>query len=99
MKAIGAIAAVVLAVSGINAGAQTKADMALISCSDLSQMYAAEYAIIGAWMSGYYNAKRNNTVIDIKQLAENTRKVTETCRANPNLTVMKAIEQLSSAQN
>ena len=54
--------------------------------------------MIGAWMSGYYNAKRDNMVVDTKQIAANTAKVMQFCRSNPGMTVMHAIELLSAAK-
>ena len=97
-KTILAIAIGIFAFSGSNAVAQMKANMAKISCGDLSKMSAEEYVVTGAWMSGYYNAKRHNAMIDIKQLAENSKKVVEFCKENPKMTVMKAIERLSKAK-
>jgi hypothetical protein len=49
-------------------------------------------------LSGYYNAKQNNTVIDSKKIEENTAKVMLHCRTNPQETVMHAIEALSAAK-
>jgi hypothetical protein len=46
-------------------------------------------------MSGYYNAKRNNTVVDEKEVAANSKKVAEFCEANPTVTLMNAIEQIA----
>jgi hypothetical protein len=79
-------------------GAQAdKADMAKITCDDLTHAYVADLVVIGAWMSGYYNAKRNNTVIDEAELSKNANKVQDFCGANPKATVMEAIEQISKA--
>jgi hypothetical protein len=79
--------------------AQTKVDMAALTCAELSSLYVDEFVVAGAWMSGYYNAKRGNTSVDIKQLGENSKKVLDFCKSNPKMTVMKAIEQLMSAKN
>jgi hypothetical protein len=98
-KAILAIATCGLVISSNIVAAQTKTDMAKITCDDLSKIYLEEFVAVGAWMSGYYNAKRNNTVVDVKQLALNTKNVLEFCKANPKITVMNAIEKLLSEQN
>jgi hypothetical protein len=98
-KTISAIVAGILALSGGTAVAQTRADMAKITCGELSEGYADELTVVIAWMSGYYNAKRNNTIIDAKQLKANTQKVMGFCKTKPKMTVMKAIQQLSKAKN
>jgi len=71
-------------------------DMAEIKCSDLNRVYLEQFVIIDAWLSGYYHGKSGKTVLDRKQAAENTRKVVQFCKANPNVTVMQAIERLSA---
>jgi hypothetical protein len=93
-KAIYAVATVIIALSAGVAAAQTRVDMAKITCDDLSKSYLDEVVIIGSWMSGYYNAKRNNTKVDVKQLAAATKNVMQFCDKNPKMTVMKAIETL-----
>src|SRR5215813_7649272 len=52
--------------------------------------------LIAAWLSGYYNAKRNNRVIDLQALEENMSKVTNYCSDEKNfkVPVMKAVEQV-----
>lgn len=94
IKAILAIAAGAVVFS-TSASAQQKSDMAKITCDDLSKLYVEEFVVIGAWMSGYYNAKRNNTKVDVKQLAINTKNILEFCKKNPKMTVMKAVERIA----
>jgi hypothetical protein len=48
---------------------------AKITCDDVTNAYLEDVVVIGAWMSGYYNAKRDNTVVDSKQIAANAAKV------------------------
>jgi hypothetical protein len=77
---------------------QTKTiDMAELKCNELTRVYLEQFVVIDAWLSGYYHAKSNKTVIDRKLAAENTRKVLQFCKANPTVTVMQAIEQLKAA--
>lgn len=97
-RIVWAIAAGALIFSSGSVVAQTRANMAKIACGEVLELYVDEFVVIGAWMSGYYNAKRNNTTIDVKQLAANTAKVIDYCRNNPKVTVMKAIEKLSGAK-
>jgi hypothetical protein len=46
------------------AQAQVTLDVAKITCEQLLQNKVAAPRILGAWLSGYYNGKRNNTVLN-----------------------------------
>ena len=49
---------------------------------------------IAIWLSGYYNEKRNNMVVDVAQLKLNAEKVMRYCEANFKGTVVEAVEKL-----
>ena len=95
MKRVFVLAAGVLMVATW-AQAETT-DMSKITCDDVMHTFPEDVVIVGAWMSGYYNAKRNNTVVDEKEVAANSKKVAEFCQANPHVTLMNAIEQIAKA--
>jgi hypothetical protein len=61
----------------------------------------SEPRLIAAWLSGYYNAKRNNRVIDLQTLEENMSKVKNYCSDEKNfkVPVMKAVEQVLGKSN
>ena len=44
------------------------------------------------WISGYYNGKQSNTVIDMQKFMENTKALERYCIQNPQILVMKAGE-------
>jgi len=94
MRSISAIAIANLLLIVPCAHAQT-ADIAKVTCDDLNHASAADLVVIGSWLSGYYNAKRNNTAIDLKELGANTQKVLGFCRTNPTVTAMQAVEQVT----
>lgn len=75
---------------------QTKVDMSKITCAELAQSYLDEFVVVAAWMSGYYNAKKNNTLVDSDQLSSNAKKVAAACKQNPSMGVMQTIEKLSA---
>ena len=54
-----------------------------------------------AWLSGYYNAKRNNRMIDLQTFEENMSKVSNYCSDEKNfkVPVMKAVEQVLGKGN
>ena len=78
--------------------AQVTIDVSKITCEQFLLWKVTDPQKITLWLSGYYNGKRGNTIIDPKSLEENENKVKEYCRAN-NLkpTVMQAVEALMAA--
>jgi acid stress chaperone HdeB len=72
-------------------------DMGKLGCDELGRVYLDQFAFIDAWLSGYYHAKSNKTVVDLKQIATNTQKVLQFCKSNPTVTVMQAIERLKES--
>jgi len=49
---------------------------------------------IAIWLSGYYNGKRDNTIIDMQELMEDTQKLQDYCILHPETPVMQAVEVL-----
>jgi hypothetical protein len=72
-------------------------DVAKISCDQFTGFKITDPHYIGAWLSGYYNAKRGNTVVDIQALNTAYDKLRNFCVLNPTLTVMQAVEKLFEA--
>jgi acid stress chaperone HdeB len=85
----------VLATYG-SAQAQVTVDVSKINCDQFVHHKISEPRLIAAWLSGYYNAKRNNRVIDLEALDENMSKVKNYCSDEKNfkVPVMKAVEQV-----
>jgi acid stress chaperone HdeB len=52
--------------------------------------------LIAAWLSGYYHAKRNNWIIDLKSFEDNVSKLTNYCYDEKNFEVpiMEAVERV-----
>jgi hypothetical protein len=73
-------------------------DIADLKCSELVETYLDQFIVIDAWLSGYYHGKSNTTVVNPKQIGENTAKVVQFCKRNPDMTVMKAVERLQSSK-
>ena len=93
-----------LAVSGLllafasasSAQAQTTIDVSKITCDQYVHSKISTPNIIAAWLSGYYNAKRNNRLIDTQALQDNVSKLQNYCYEEKNfkVPVMKAIEEV-----
>jgi len=82
--------------AALPARAQVTVDVTKINCDQFVHHKISEPRLIAAWFSGYYNAKRNNRVLDLQTFEENMTKVTNFCSDEKNfkMPVMKAIEQV-----
>ena len=76
--------------------AQVTVDVTKVNCDQFVHHKISEPRLIAAWLSGYYNAKRNNRVLDLQTFEENMSKVTNYCSDEKNfkVPVMKAVEQV-----
>ncbi len=83
------------------AQAQVSLDVAKITCRQLffDKMISPNEKSLALWLSGYYNAKRNNTVLDLGALAKNVDKVEDYCRMNQDVTVMDAVTKALGSGN
>ena len=46
------------------------------------------------WLSGYYNGRRNNTIIDLQTIKKDVEKVNSYCYHNAETTVLDAIKNV-----
>jgi acid stress chaperone HdeB len=76
---------------------QVLIDLAKITCEQFILWKVTDPQHIAIWLSGYYNGKRGNTVVDTEKLKENAAEVTNYCRANLKLTVMQSVEKVLGA--
>jgi acid stress chaperone HdeB len=74
------------------AQAQVTLDVAKITCEQFILYKITDPKNIVAWISGYYNGKRDNTVLDTQALEQNADKVKDYCLRNMNTPVMQAAE-------
>ena len=81
-----------------SANAQVTMDVSKITCEQFLLARVAHPDKIALWLSGYFNGKRGNTVIDIKQLEEQAGKLTVHCRANYTMTVLHAAEAIAASK-
>jgi hypothetical protein len=79
------------------ANAQTSVDVAKVTCDQWVLYKIANPDYITMWLSGYYNAKLNNTVVDLEGLKEDASKVRDYCRAHPQTTLMQAVQTVVGA--
>jgi acid stress chaperone HdeB len=84
-----------IAFATASAQAQVIVDVSKITCDQYVHAKITTPNLLAAWMSGYYNAKRNNKVIDLETLEDNVSKVQNYCYDEKNFKVpiMTAIQR------
>jgi len=75
--------------------AQETVDVAKITCQQiLKEELASPTHDIVLWLSGYYNGKRNSTIINLRTINNDEEKVRLFCYKNPDTTVLDAIKNV-----
>ena len=74
--------------------AQMSLDISKITCDQFVHSKIANPRKMAAWLSGFYNGKRNNQTVDPEQFEANLSKLTDFCYQEKNfkLPVMDAVE-------
>jgi hypothetical protein len=91
------LGAVIALLAEMPAHAQVTVDVSKITCEQFWFRKIANPEKVAIWLSGFYNGKTGNTVLDIPKLETIIRDVTEYCRTNFNLTLMQATEAVMAA--
>jgi len=91
-RALPSVALAALAVSA--AQAQVVMDVSKSTCEQYVLFKVADPQHIAIWLSGYYNGKRNNMVVDVGQFKSNAEKLMRYCETNIQATVVEAVEKL-----
>jgi acid stress chaperone HdeB len=78
-----------------SAQAQVTMDASKITCDQFVHGKAGTPRVVAAWLSGFYNGKRDNALIDTKNFQANLNKLEKFCydEKNFSLPVMQAIER------
>ena len=79
--------------------AQVTVDVSKITCDQLlmEKPVPAKYVVL--WLSGYYNGKRNNTIIEPETMDKNEEKVDFYCNLHRATTVMDAVKNVLGLDN
>jgi hypothetical protein len=79
--------------------AQTTVDVAKITCRQfLLGHVGGSTRSVANWLSGYYNGKRGNTVIEVGSMQKNVRDLERYCRKNHEMPVMDAAKNTLGAE-
>jgi acid stress chaperone HdeB len=97
-KCVLAACALVLTLpGGPSAHAQVTIDISKVTCEQFLGYKIINPNDIAMWLSGYYNAQRGNTTIDIETLAAQKSQLQDYCLRNLKVPVMQAIDTLFHA--
>jgi hypothetical protein len=78
--------------------AQVTLDLAKVTCDQWSGYKITNPQNIAFWLSGYYNGKRGNTVLDTQGLTADVQKLRDFCIVSPQTPVMQAVDKLLGAK-
>ena len=98
MKFVGIVPALICALGAVPAArAQVMLDVSKITCEQFAGYKITSPQNIAIWLSGYYNGKRGNTVVDMQKLLADTKTMERYCLQNPQALVMHAVETVLGA--
>lgn len=80
--------AVLLGTSAANA--QMTVDVSKISCKQLITYEVTDARSISIWLSGYFNAQENNTVLDVARFRSRSNALKDFCMSHFDMPVMEA---------
>jgi len=84
-----------LGLSPLPAAAQIRLDMNRVTCKDYLGYSPESQNFIRFWMSGYYNAAANNSVLDYDRLQSNSARVMTYCKTHKSATLPTAIQEVA----
>jgi acid stress chaperone HdeB len=74
--------------------AQATIDVGTITC-DRYVADKADARTVAVWLNGFYAGRRNNTVVDTKQLERDEAKVAQYCMSHRDMVLMQAFEAMA----
>ena len=74
--------------------AQTTIDVGKITC-DRYILDKADARTVAVWLNGFYAGRRNDTVVDTKQLERDETRVAQYCMSHRDMVVMQAFEAMA----
>src|SRR5438067_4757950 len=94
IKLASALGLILVAAASQPAHAQVTLDLSKVTCDQWSGYKITNPQNIALWLSGYYNGKRGNTILDTQALTADVQKVRDFCIVNPRAPVMEAVEKV-----
>jgi acid stress chaperone HdeB len=82
-----------LAALSIPARAQVIVDLSVVTCGQYMGKDRDTQDVIAAWMSGYFNAAKNQSMVDLSRFERNRKAVEKYCKTHKLETLMSAIQR------
>ncbi len=82
-----------LAARAIPASAQVAVDLSVVTCGQYMGKDRDTQDVLAAWMSGYFNAGRNQSKVDLARFERNRKAVETYCKKHKLETLMSAIQR------
>lgn len=78
---------------------QITVDLSKLNCEQL-YFSKLDSRTISAWLNGFYHGKKNDPVVDVQKVKDNTEKLRRFCFQNANMKVpvMDAVERVLAPQ-
>lgn len=73
-------------------------DVQKLTCGQLAGTYQEDADFLGVWYSGWYNGLAKKHAINVPRVKENIHNVIVYCKANRDVTVIKAIDAIIKAE-
>jgi len=82
-----------LVVLAIPAKAQVVVDLSVVTCGQYMGKDRDTQDVLAAWMSGYFNAAKNQGMVDLARFERNRKAVETYCKKHKLETLMSAIQR------
>jgi acid stress chaperone HdeB len=79
--------------SGARQKTQVIVDLSVITCGQYMGKDRDTQDVLAAWMSGYFNAAKNQSMVDLSRFERNRKAVEKYCRTHKLETLMSAIQR------
>jgi len=74
--------------------AQVTIDVSKITCDQYVGMKITDYKYIALWLSGYFNGRKGNLLVDPQKFSADTEKLYQYCLGRPDVILFKAAGDL-----
>jgi acid stress chaperone HdeB len=89
------ICACALSFAAVSCPAKTQVivDLSVITCGQYMGKDRDTQDVLAAWMSGYFNAAKNQSMVDLSRFERNRKAVEKYCKTHKLETLMSAIQR------
>jgi acid stress chaperone HdeB len=92
-----AIATAILFTAG-TAQAQMAVDLSKVTCKQFVTYEITDARSLSLWLSGYFNAQQNNTMVDVSKFRNRSNALKEYCLTHQDALLMEAAKTVVSSK-